>query len=64
MVAAILDDQEELRRLIDRLPPAERPKGIGTPTFFINGHILIGAQPYENFKRIIDRELEKTQGKQ
>lgn len=64
VVAKILDDQEELRRLIDRLPSDERPRGIGTPTFFINGHILVGAQPYENFKRIIDRELEKAQDKQ
>ena len=29
----------------------------GTPAFFINGIGLSGAQPYENFKAIIDREL-------
>jgi protein-disulfide isomerase len=28
-----------------------------TPTFFINGIPLIGAQPYEVFKDVIDREL-------
>ncbi len=28
-----------------------------TPTFFINGLALIGAQPYEIFKQIIDKEL-------
>lgn len=28
-----------------------------TPTFFINGIPLIGAQPYENFKQLIDKEL-------
>jgi protein-disulfide isomerase len=28
-----------------------------TPTFFINGIALIGAQPYENFKQVIDKEL-------
>ena len=28
-----------------------------TPTFFINGRRLEGAQPYENFKTIIDQEL-------
>jgi len=28
-----------------------------TPTFFINGRRLEGAQPYENFKAIIDQEL-------
>ncbi|GAB4298999.1 MAG: hypothetical protein Kow0090_14490 [Myxococcota bacterium] len=31
----------------------------GTPTFFINGRKLVGAQPYENFKRMIDEELAK-----
>jgi protein-disulfide isomerase len=25
----------------------------GTPTFFINGKMLIGAQPYEQFKNLI-----------
>lgn len=30
----------------------------GTPTFFINGKMLVGAQPFEAFKEIIDAELE------
>jgi protein-disulfide isomerase len=34
----------------------------GTPAFFINGVYLSGAQPYEAFAAIIDRELEKAQG--
>lgn len=29
----------------------------GTPTFFINGRILVGAQPLESFRRIIEAEL-------
>jgi len=29
----------------------------GTPAFFINGRILSGAQPFEEFKRVIDEEL-------
>lgn len=28
-----------------------------TPTFFINGIPLVGAQPYEVFKQVIDKEL-------
>ncbi len=28
----------------------------GTPTFFINGKRLVGAQPFEKFKPVIDRE--------
>tara|TARA_Y100000310_G_C20683169_1_gene817314 strand:- start:63 stop:1589 length:1527 start_codon:yes stop_codon:yes gene_type:complete len=29
----------------------------GTPTFFINGKRLVGAQPYSSFKSLIDQEL-------
>ncbi|HRN96600.1 MAG TPA: thioredoxin domain-containing protein [Candidatus Levybacteria bacterium] len=29
----------------------------GTPAFFVNGTPLVGAQPYESFKAIIDQEL-------
>ena len=31
----------------------------GTPTFFVNGIRLIGAQPFESFKAVIDEELGK-----
>lgn len=31
----------------------------GTPTFFINGKQLVGAQPFASFKAIIDEELNK-----
>jgi protein-disulfide isomerase len=33
----------------------------GTPTFFINGNRLVGAQPFDAFKTAIDKEL-KTKG--
>ena len=29
----------------------------GTPTFFINGKKLVGAQPLDRFKQVIDAEL-------
>jgi protein-disulfide isomerase len=32
----------------------------GTPSFFINGRNLRGAQPYEAFKKVIDEELKKA----
>lgn len=32
----------------------------GTPTIFINGIAVVGAQPYSAFKTIIDQELAKT----
>ena len=31
----------------------------GTPAFFINGRFLSGAQPFDNFKTIIDDELSR-----
>lgn len=31
----------------------------GTPTIVINGKVVIGSQPYEQFSEIIDNELEK-----
>jgi protein-disulfide isomerase len=32
----------------------------GTPTYFINGRMLIGAQPYDAFKSIVDDELARN----
>jgi thioredoxin family protein len=32
---------------------------IGTPTFFINEHKIVGTKPYKTFKKIIDQELKK-----
>lgn len=32
----------------------------GTPTFFVNGRVLLGAQPIEAFTRAIDQELART----
>jgi len=33
----------------------------GTPHFFINGRRLVGAQPFEKFKTIVDEEIKKSQ---
>ena len=38
---------------------AEKLGVSGTPAFFINGRYLSGAQPFENFKKMIDEELAK-----
>jgi len=32
----------------------------GTPTFFINGRKLVGAQPVDQFSKIIDEEMKKA----
>ncbi len=34
----------------------------GTPTSFVNGYMVRGAQPVAGFKRIIDREIAKLKG--
>ena len=31
----------------------------GTPAFFINGHYLSGAQPFDGFARVINSELQR-----
>lgn len=35
----------------------------GTPAFFVNGRFISGAQPKENFAKIIDEELTKAKAK-
>jgi protein-disulfide isomerase len=34
----------------------------GTPTFLINGRIIVGAQPLEAFEQVIEEELRKAEG--
>mgnify|MGYP000302396107 CR=1 FL=1 len=32
----------------------------GTPTFFVNGRILVGAQPFEKFDELIKEEIKQV----
>ncbi|HVU52707.1 MAG TPA: thioredoxin domain-containing protein [Polyangia bacterium] len=51
-------DSGKFKERVDR--EAKEGNGFGatgTPTFFINGHILVGAQPFDAFKTAIDAEL-------
>ena len=46
------------RATVERDMELGRAQGsLGTPTFFINGKKLAGAQPFESFAAVIDREL-------
>jgi protein-disulfide isomerase len=36
----------------------------GTPTFFVNGRMLVGAQPLSAFTRVIEEELALSQARQ
>lgn len=50
---------EEVRERIEEDLAQARKLGVtGTPSFFINGRNLSGAQPFPNFKRMIDEALE------
>jgi protein-disulfide isomerase len=49
---------------VDKDLSAGRAAGVqGTPSFFVNGVFINGAQPFDNFKKVIDQELEKAQAK-
>lgn len=51
-------DSEEQGKVIDADMAAAEQVGVaGTPAFFINGIMLSGAQPIEEFERIINQEL-------
>ncbi len=34
--------------------------GRGTPSFFVNGRLMVGAQPFDVFQTVIEEELEKS----
>lgn len=54
-------DGKKHQALIDEDNTAGGKAGVsGTPTFYINGIQLVGAQPFASFKTIIDQELEKS----
>ena len=55
-------DSDEVRSLLD-LDIAESARlGVsGTPMFFINGKIVSGAQPFENFQAIVEREIRRLE---
>jgi len=50
-----------VRKVVDADLALARKLGVsGTPSFFINGRFLSGAQPYGSFARLIDEELAKN----
>jgi protein-disulfide isomerase len=54
-------DEQCHREQIDRdIQESMKLRVNGTPCFFINGKRLVGAQPYEVFKQMIDEELAKA----
>ncbi len=58
---AKFDDCFDNKKTLDKVK-ADQAEGssvgvTGTPSFVINGRLIVGAQPYESFKNIIDDEL-------
>ena len=50
-----------VRKVVDADLAMARKLGVsGTPSFFVNGRFLSGAQPYGSFARLIDEELAKN----
>jgi protein-disulfide isomerase len=56
-----LENQAHKARIDQDVALAEKVGARGTPTFFINGRKLSGAQPLEAFKTVIDEELARAQ---
>jgi protein-disulfide isomerase len=51
-------DSHKYKARVDADMQAGNEAGVnGTPAFFINGRLLSGAQPFDEFKRVIDEEL-------
>ena len=56
---AALDSNKFDAQITADIAEGTRVGANGTPTFFINGRQLVGAQPFEPSRRIIDEELKK-----
>lgn len=52
-----LDGGEGAAQVSQDVGEGDRVAVSATPTFFVNGHRLVGAQPYEQFKSAIDAAL-------
>lgn len=52
-----LDSTKYAKNVSDDLAAGQKAGVSGTPTVFVNGTILVGAQPYTAFKDLIEKEL-------
>jgi len=57
---ACLDGKTDESKVNADLADGQKAGVSGTPSFFINGVSLVGAEPYSSFKTIIDQELAKA----
>lgn len=52
-----LDDEKYADNVSDDLSAGSAAQVDGTPAFFINGQRLVGAQPFSEFERVIEEQL-------
>lgn len=57
---ACLDSGQHAAEIKKSVEEGQRYGLSGTPSFFINGRLIVGAQPYDSFAQVIDEELERT----
>ena len=60
---AALDNDKYKQQIKDDQAEAARFGARGTPSFFINGKPFRGAQPFDAFKAVVDKELENANAK-
>ena len=59
--ASCLDGDKYASQITTNMNDATTQKVDSTPTFFVNGRKMVGAQPVESFKTVIDDELKKAE---
>lgn len=52
-------NKKDAKRVDQDMADGQQVNVASTPTFYINGQMLVGALPYASFKTIIDQELKK-----
>jgi len=55
-----LDSGKHLKKVEGETATAAFLGARGTPAFFLNGQLLVGAQPFQVFEAAIEKELKKT----
>ena len=58
--SSCLADGKYAQQVQEDIAEGNRVGVSGTPTMFINGEMIVGAQPYENFKAIIEKYLAQS----
>ncbi len=58
--AALAENGIAERRVAADLDETKLRDITGTPTFFINGHLFVGARPIDDFKKVLDDELARA----